>query len=537
MLALLESSPILVLFAVAAAGYLAGKIRIAGVGLGVAAVLFVGLAIGAADPKLALPELVPTLGLVLFVYTVGLASGPGFFASLRKRGLAINGIVAGLLVLGAALAAGLARALGAPAATAAGLFAGALTNTPALASVVEAMKSGGAEGASLAQPVVAYSIAYPFGVIGVLLAMAFGQRRRAKDAPVTVREDEGTLATLTVVVDGERADGKTVSELTATHRLHVVMTRVRKGEDVAVVTGRTRLAAGDLVTMVGAEADLQAAARVLGRVSEEHLELDRHELDFRRMFVSSSEAVGVPLRELRLPERFGAVVTRVRRGDADRLADAELVLELGDRVRVVAPRARMKEVERLFGDSYRALSEVDVITFGLGVALGLLLGSVPVPLPGGSRLSLGLAGGPLVCGLVLGRLGRTGPLVWSLPFSANLTLRQLGLVLFLAGVGTRSGHAFVSTLRSGDGPMLLAAGATITALVAFAAILLARRVLELPVDQALGVLAGLQTQPAALAFALDRTKSDRPNLGYAAVYPLATIAKILLAQLLLALLR
>jgi putative transport protein len=212
-----------------------------------------------------------------------------------------------------------------------------------------------------------------------------------------------------------------------------------------------------------------------------------------------------------------------------------MVLELGDRVRVLAGRDRMSRVTAFFGDSYRAVSELDIVTFSLGLALGLLVGIVPIPLPG-VTLKLGFAGGPLMVALVLGTIGRTGPLVWSLPYSVNMTLRQIGLVLFLAGIGTRAGYSFVTTLSQGGGLAIFAAGATITLVTAFLTLWIGYRVLKIPASILIGMLAGIQTQPAVLGFSLEQTKNDFPNVGYASVYPVATIGKILFAQLLLSLL-
>jgi putative transport protein len=540
MAAFLGDSPLLVLFAISAIGYLVGKIKVAGFGLGVAAVLFVGLAVGAVAPSLRLPELVQQLGLVLFVYTVGLASGPGFFASMRRRGLATNGVALFAVLTGAVVVVVVARLLHLSSTTAAGLFAGSLTNTPALASVVETLK-GHAQGEDLsALPVVAYSIAYPGGVLGVLAVMlAIGKKAPSPDGnePAPQRAAEDRITNRTVQIEAASVVGRTLGDVLSSHRLHVIVSRIRHGGRLTLATNEMVLERGDLVSIVGSEADVLAAERDLGTASPERLDLDRHTLDFRRVFVSNPKLVGVALRELHLPEHTGAIVTRVRRGDVDILADGDTTLELGDRVRVVAPPARMKEVATLFGDSYRAVSEVDVITFGLGITLGLLLGAVPLPLPGGERFTLGLAGGPLVVGLLLGRLGRTGPLAWSMPYSANLTLRQLGLVLFLAGVGSRSGNAFVTTLMTADGPKLVLAGALVTATTALMAYALGRKLLRLSPESLLGVLAGVHTQPAALAFAVERSKSDEPNVGYATVYPLVTIAKIVLAQLVLSLFR
>jgi putative transport protein len=311
----------------------------------------------------------------------------------------------------------------------------------------------------------------------------------------------------------------------------VILGRLRRGDTTMLVDELTVLAHDDLVTAVGPEAEVAKAIAGLGEPSNEALELDRTVIDYRRVFVTSAKVVGRPLGDLDLSRRFGALVTRVQRGDADMLAHDDMVLEAGDRVRVVAPRERLDEVSTFFGDSYKAIAEIDVLTFGLGAALGIALGEVPLPLPGGVTFRLGAAGGPLIAGLVLGRLGRTGPLTWSMPYSASLTLRQLGLVLFFAGVGTRSGATFAATIASGGALPLLAAGAAITLAVALAIVVVGRW-MKLPAAVLAGMIAGIHTQPAALTFACERTRSEAPNIGYTAVFPLATIAKIVLAQLL-----
>jgi putative transport protein len=272
----------------------------------------------------------------------------------------------------------------------------------------------------------------------------------------------------------------------------------------------------------------------LGEPAEENLELDRSEFDFRRMFISNNSIVGKTVGELDLPGKFGAVATRIRRGDVEMLVQDNTVIELGDRVRVVAHRQDMDKIARFLGDSYRSLSEIDILTFSLGIALGLLIGMIPIPLPGGLVFTLGFAGGPLVVALILGALGRTGPLVWSMPYSANLTLRQFGLIMFLAGVGTRAGYAFVSTFTQGGGVALFIAAAIITTLTALATLWIGYRLLKIPMSLLIGLLAGLQTQPAVLGFGLEQTKNDLPNLGYASMFALAVIVKIIVAQLLVA---
>ncbi len=524
-------SPLLTLFSVAAAGYLLGRVRVAGVSLGVAAVLFCGLAAGAIDERLALPELVPLFGLVLFVYMLGVASGATFFASLRRRGLRDAAVALSAVAAGAVVATIVGVLLELPAAHTAGLFAGALTNTPALAAVVEHV--GAAPVAARALPIVGYSLAYPLGVVGalaaVLLARRLGRAARVEQRP-------SPLENATVRITQPAACEGTCKEVLTRLDLPVAVSRLHRGGELRVLDAPDEsFALGDEVVLVGEAEVLARAASLLGERVAEPLELDRHVLDFRRVAVSSPECAGRALGELALNDRFGAVVTRVRRGDVELVASDALVLELGDRVRVVAPRQRLQEISRFFGDSYRALGEIDVVSVGLGICLGLLVGKLSVPLPGDAHFSLGNAGGPLVVGLVLGRLGRSGPVVWSLPYDANQTLRQLGLVLFLAGVGTRSGHSFVSTVTSGHALPLVAAGLAITLASALTAVLVGRA-LGTTAERLSGVVAAAHTQPAALAFAVEKAEGEGPNAGYASAFPSATIAKILAAQLLLSLL-
>jgi len=327
----------------------------------------------------------------------------------------------------------------------------------------------------------------------------------------------------------------TIEELVRGLRWRVIFGRIRRGEALLLAAPDARLVPGDLVTAVGSEGELERVVQRLGDVSEERIDLDRRQFDLRRIFVSNPEVAGRPLKELDLARTLGVAVTRVRRGDVDLLPDDELRLEVGDRVRVLGPIRQLTAAAEYFGDSYRAASEVDILTFGLGLALGLLLGIVPIPLPGGVTVSLGFAGGPLIVALVLGTVERTGPMVWSLPFSAGVALRQIGLILFLAGIGTRAGRGFLATFAGGDGLVLFAAGFAITFATALLTLWLAHRVLGVPMTLALGMVAGVHTQPAVLGYALEQTRNDVPNLGYASVYPAATIAKLLLVQLLVAL--
>ncbi|MEW8978015.1 MAG: aspartate:alanine exchanger family transporter [Symbiobacterium sp.] len=541
MLGILQNNPLLLLFLVAGIGYPLGRIKIGGVRLGVAAVLFVGLAFGALDPSLKLPDIVFEFGLALFVYCVGLSSGPGFFRSFRGRGVGHNLLAVAAILLAALLLLVPHYLLGLHPGETAGLYSGVLTSTPAMAASVEYLTRTGAT-AYATGPVVGYSIAYPVSVIGMILAIYLAQRvfridyraeaRSLKDMPGVSEE----ITCWTLRVERPEVVGHTVNEVVAVHRLKVVFGRIRRGEHAEVANWGSRLEHGDLLTAVGTVEELERAARAIGAVSEVEADLDRSEVDMRQVFVSNPELAGRTLRELELTHRFGVVVSRVWRGDLELLPHADMALELGDRVRVLARRERMDEVARYFGDSFKAVSEIDVTALALGMVLGIGLGMLPIPLPGGITVKLGLAGGPLIVGLVLSALQRTGPLVWVLPYSANLLLRQVALTIFLAAVGTRSGYEFVRVLAQPRGWAMLGASAVITMLCAWMMLYVGYRWMKIPMGLLTGMVAGMQTQSATLGFALDEAENELPNVGYVTVYPLSMVVKIVLAPLLLALL-
>ena len=538
----LVDNPLLLLFLVAGVGYPLGRIQVRGVSLGVASVLFSGLAFGALDPRLKLPEVIYVLGLALFVYAVGLSSGPAFVASLRRDGARSNLLALGAIVFAALLAVGVHRVLALRATLTAGLYAGSLTNTPALAGVLESVKhvaGGAALDRMLAEPVVGYSIAYPVGVIGMVLAVALAQRVWRVDYAAEAKALRGfgvsnePLTNITIRVTRPDAGGAALGEVLGRQGWEVIFGRIKRGDHFLLADPEARLQAGDLVTAVGTAEELARVAGWLGEPALERIDLDRREFDQRRIFVSDPAAAGRRIEALGLDTRFGAVITRVRRGDAELLPNPGMVLELGDRVRVVAPTDRMAEATAFLGDSYRDVSELDLFTVSLGLALGLLVGVVPIPLPGGVHVSLGFAGGPLVVALALGVKGRIGPLVFSLPYAANRMLRQIGLVLFLAGVGTRAGFSFRSTITGSGGLALFAAGVVITCATALAVLWVGHRLMRIPMSLLSGMLAGIQTQPAVLGYALEQAGNELPNIGYTAVYPIATLGKILIAQVLL----
>ena len=534
----LSGSPILTLFVVIGLGFLLGEASVFGFRFGVAGVLFAGLMVGSLSPHITVPEIVPTLGLVLFVYAIGLSSGRAFFDAFRRQGGRDNALAASVLVLGGLITFALGRLLGLPAPAAAGLYCGALTNTPALAAVQERVRERAVEAGLPTQdvkarsdlPVLTYSVAYPVGVVGVLLCFQLARRRwRVALEPVP---EASELAVCDFAVKNPGVMGLTIREVMGLNPdSGFVISRIQKGGGVDIARGATVLEQGDVVAVVGDAQALRRAATIFGEASASHIELDRSELDYRRVFISSREVVGKRIRELDLADRLSAIITRLRRGDVDVVPDPDTRLEYGDRVRVLTRRANFTAVARFLGDSVRGAAEMHVGSLAIGMVAGVIVGMLPIPLGGGRTVRLGLAGGSLLVALVLGRLERSGGISWVMPLPANLTLRQIGLLLFLAGVGTRAGYAFLDTLRH-DGAQLLLAGAVVTFLVTLATLLLGRR-LGIPFDSLLGLSSGVQTQPACLAYADALARSDVPGAAYAAVYPTAMIVKILVAQLLL----
>ena len=535
------SSPLLLLFAVVALGYPISRIRIAGASLGIASILFAGIAIGALDPRLKLPEMTYLLGLAVFVYAIGLSSAQSFWNSFSGRGLKKNFLVAIVMLTSTGLVAVLARLLGFSPRMAAGLLTGSFTNSPALAGVIERVKASGGTAESLAEPVVAYSIAYPIGVLIPMLYVLLSKKFFKRDSGTEEADSKSyrtglpRLDVRSILVTNPEVVNLTKHFICEKLGTKLVFGRILRDEALLLPKADTGLRLGDIISVIGSQEDLERVTPFLGEPAPVQLQGETKVFDSTRIFVSNSEVIGKPLRELDLPGRHDAVITRLRRGDLWFVPNSETVLELGDRIRVMTRKDNKEAIEELFGDSYRVLSEVDFLTFSMGLAAGLALGMMPIPLPGGFTFKLGFAGGPLVVALILGRVHRIGPFVWNFPYAANLTIRQFGLVLFAAGIGTIAGEGFGRTLATGFRlPLLLGAGALIVTVVAdLLTMLLGSRVFKLPLGVLFGILAGTHTQPVVLGFASERTKDDLPSVGYATVYPLATVLKIVLAQLLL----
>ena len=539
MIQTLVQSPLLLLFTVIAIGYGVGELRVRGFKLGVAAVLFVGLAFGALSPELTVTPFIITLGLAIFVYTIGLSSAAGFFASFRRHGFRDVYFALFTVLVSGAMAWGIGKWLGFGAALTGGLYAGASTNTPALAGLLDAIQKGEAAGAvegMSEQAVVGYSLAYPMGVIGVmvgivllqkLLRVNYGEEAKALQNDYPLGE---ALVSKTFQVTHPGIIGKSLREFRLAHQdVRVAFGRILHDDVMTLSNWDTVPQAGDRLVLVGTEEAVMKTAAFVGPVADQQLSYDRSVFDLRRLFVSNDDIAGKTIASLNLQERFNLLITRVQRGDMDLLATGDTVLELGDRILLVAHRDDLPELYRVFGNSYEALSRINLLSFGLGITLGLLLGMIEITLPGGYTFSLGFAGGPLIVALVLGQLRRTGPVVWTLPYGANLTLRQVGLIFLLAGIGIRSGQTFYLTLMTDLGYKVFLAGGAISLLSTISTLVIGFRVLKIPFSFLSGMVG---SQPAVLDFAVEQAGNKYPTIGYTRLLPVVLIGKILAVQIL-----
>lgn len=591
MLNFLAEYPLVSLVLVLACGYAVGKIKIAGISLGAAAILFVAIGVSAANPHIAFPPLLYQFGLAVFVYSIGLSAGREFFASFPTRGWKSNTVVAVVMVALTLLAWCFISLFGGDATTAAGSFAGSLTTTPGMAAMVEVLKSGHGNVAS--NPVVGYSLAYPGGVLGAILVAAIGAKllrvdhiQDARDEGLIQSHLEWRVVEVTADCLDRLALPPTVSEDSKHRKWHIspdrslgafnyrhheappnrqpgMETDPRHSENGAqpehyllqhvpeltganvVVTryvvpseGVTEqlahpdvpLTPGMHLVLNGTLAELEKATEALGH--RIHLDVETNDLTYGRVIVSNPALAGRTIKDIN-PLRHGFLIARVRRGDREYVAQGNTELELSDSLRVIAPKQHFPKVRKFLGDSETSLANVNLLPYMIGLSIGLLVGTIPIPLPGGTHLSLGFGGGPIIAGLILGSLGHTGKIQWQMPFHANRVLSGLGLALFLAGVGTVAGPGFRSAISDPASLKYIGFGFMITVLSAVACGALGLLVLRLKWDEAMGMAAGVSTNPAVLSYLEEQSHTDLANRGYTTVYPLTMVGKIILCQVLI----
>jgi putative transport protein len=518
--ALLEQQPLLALFLTVAIGYLLGEVNVKGLCLGVGAVLFVALGMGWFVPEATPAPIIGTLGLALFLYTVGIQYGGQFFLGLTSAsGLRANLIASIGVLFSGAVCLLFVKMMDLKIGYAVGLFAGAGTSTPTLQAAIATLGND--------DPAVGYSVAYPVGVVGpiLLLYLAFALLK-----PAIAATTSSGMELLEVGLKRQEYCGRSLRELTAALPAGVQVAAVRRGHQNEPASPHAILAEDDVLLLVGpTKAVLDQAREALGEAATGRLAQDRRHLDYVTVFASRHAVVGRTLGDLELPGEKASAVIHVRRGDADLQARSDLVLEFGDRVGLLAHRADFPAMRAFFGDSIKGTAEFSYISIGLGMALGLLVGAISVPIPGVGKISLGLSG-VLITALVLGKLRRSAGLNWTMPLSANLVLRNLGLTLFLAQVGMASGPQFAATVAQTGLLMLGLAAVAMIALVG-PILLLGVFVFRLPYDELAGVVAGACSNPAILAYANKLAPTERPDLGYAMIFPGMTILKILFVDI------
>jgi putative transport protein len=517
---LLSQQPMMALFLTIAIGYLVGEINIKGFSLGVGAVLFVALAVGWFAPKSVPAPMVGTLGLALFLYGVGVQYGKQFFVGLTSPA----GIRANLIALVGVLAAGavslmFVQAMNLNLGHALGLFAGSGTSTPTLQAAIVTLGND--------DPAVGYSVAYPFGVAGpiLLLYIAFMILKPKIEVPTATG-----LEMLEIAVRNPELSGKTLGEVTAALPAGVQIVALRRAGHNEPASPNAVIAEDDvLLATAPTKEALAQASKMLGEAAPGRITKDRQDLDYLRLFASRPAVVGRMLGDLDLPGTKASVVVQVRRGDADILPRPDLMLEFGDRVGLLVNREDFPAMRKYFGDSIKSTAEFSYISIGIGMALGFLIGAIQIPLPMIGKISVGLSG-VLIIALILGNLRRTGSMNWTIPLSANLVIRNLGLTLFLAQVGMSSGPKFAATVTD-TGFMMLGLGAIVLLALVVPILILGLLVFRMPYDEVAGIVAGACGNPAILAYSNKLAPTDRPDLGYAMIFPGMTIVKILFVDI------
>ena len=523
---------------VAAVGLALGRLRIGGVGVGIAGVLLSGLVFARLGVRVDghVLQFVREFGLILFVFSIGLRLGPGFFASLRRTGLRLNALAMGNVLLGVVVCVGVLHVAGVPLPVAAGLLSGATTNTPSLAAAQQALAEVGAGDGAVQRLSVAYALAYPFGVCGVILAMLAARRFVARPLPERCPPppvlEEPRMGRMSLEVRNPGLAGSTLGSAFARVR-GLNVSRLRRGDVLRVPVAGDVLEIGDQLLVVGVPEALEQAKLLAGGEIEQDLRRLEGPLINRPVIVTRREVVGKTFEALQLQSRFGVVATRLSRHGMEFAPEPGLRVQFGDILTIVGTADAVGETARVLGNSPKELEHARIGPFFFGILAGVLLGMIPVALPGlPAPVRLGLAGGPLVVAILLGRLGSLGPVVWYVPPNASLALREIGIVLFLACVGLKSGGMFFEYLFSLQGLGWMALGAAITFFPVMFTAWAARHFARLPEAETCGLLAGAMTDPPALAFAQQTYEGHGTSVAYATVYPLVMLLRVLSAQML-----
>ncbi|MCZ8937493.1 putative transporter [Escherichia albertii] len=536
-----------ILALVAVVGLFIGNVKFRGVGLGIDGVLFGGIIVGHFVSQAGMTlssdmlHVIQEFGLILFVYTIGIQVGPGFFASLRVSGLRLNLFAVLVVIIGGLVTAILHKLFDIPLPVVLGIFSGAVTNTPALGAGQQILRDLGTPMEMVDQMGMSYAMAYPFGICGILFTMWLLRVVFRVNVETEAQQHESTrtnggalIKTINIRVDNPNLHDLAIKDVPILNGDKIICSRLKREETLKVPSPKTLIQLGDLLHLVGQPADLHNAQLVIGQEVDTSLSTKGTDLRVERVVVTNENVLGKRIRDLHFKERYDVVISRLNRAGVELVASSDISLQFGDILNLVGRPSAIDAVANVLGNAQQKLQQVQMLPVFIGIGLGVLLGSIPVFVPGfPAALKLGLAGGPLIMALILGRIGSIGKLYWFMPPSANLALRELGIVLFLSVVGLKSGGDFVNTLVNGEGLSWIGYGALITAVPLMTVGILARMLAKMNYLTMCGMLAGSMTDPPALAFANNlHATSGAAALSYATVYPLVMFLRIITPQLL-----
>ena len=536
-----------ILALVAVVGLFIGNVKFRGIGLGIGGVLFGGIIVGHFVSQAGMTlssdmlHVIQEFGLILFVYTIGIQVGPGFFASLRVSGLRLNLFAVLIVIIGGLVTAILHKLFDIPLPVVLGIFSGAVTNTPALGAGQQILRDLGTPMEMVDQMGMSYAMAYPFGICGILFTMWMLRVIFRVNVETEAQQHESSrtnggalIKTINIRVENPNQHDLAIKDVPILNGDKIICSRLKREETLKVPSPDTIIQLGDLLHLVGQPADLHNAQLVIGQEVDTSLSTKGTDLRVARVVVTNENVLGKRIRDLHFKERYDVVISRLNRAGVELVASGDISLQFGDILNLVGRPSAIDAVANVLGNAQQKLQQVQMLPVFIGIGLGVLLGSIPVFVPGfPAALKLGLAGGPLIMALILGRIGSIGKLYWFMPPSANLALRELGIVLFLSVVGLKSGGDFVNTLVNGEGLSWIGYGALITAVPLITVGILARMLAKMNYLTMCGMLAGSMTDPPALAFANNlHPTSGAAALSYATVYPLVMFLRIITPQLL-----
>lgn len=536
---------IVVLSLISAIGVMLGRVKCCGVSLGTAFIFFVGIMAGhfglSIDAQML--KYAESFGLVLFVYALGLQVGPGFFSSMRTEGLRLLLPSIGVVLVGTLLSVAVAYGCGISIPDMAGILCGATTNTPALGAAQQTLEQMGLSGSGAA---LSCALTYPLGVVGVILAIILLRRWvvRPSDLAGPDAEHRKNIFIASYRLTNPAAFGKTVHELAAMSHHHFVISRIWRDGRVSIPTSDKQLEEGDVLMVITTPHEAEALRLIFGEQEAKDWnseDIDWNKIDSQlisqRILVTRPEINGKRLKTLRLRNNYGINISRVYRSGVQLLATPDLILQLGDRLTVVGEEADIRRVEKILGNAVKSLNEPNLVSVFIGMILGLMLGYIPFSVPGISLpVKLGLAGGPIIVGILIGTFGPRMHMITYTTQSANMMLRALGLDLYLACLGLRSGTHFFETVVRPEGLLWLGAGALLTIVPILIIGWMALRWLRLDFGSITGLLCGSMANPMALGYANDTIEGDNPSVAYATVYPVCMFLRVVVIQLLLMLL-